>query len=215
MMTKKKMRMTGEERKKQIIEVAMKIFSEKGFQGTKTKDIAKAAGISEAMIFKHFKNKDDIYNSIIRAINSNMKEHSKEMSHIQSQVSNFPTVLKELILHAIDHNEKDPTLIRLMLYSSLEEHKLVLNFVKNHLFGVMEILTKTIEKGIKMGEYREVNPKLAIEIFQHLIGGYCVSQFVLGKNKPSNKNEVVETIVDIFLNGLKKRAPNQVKLLNH
>ncbi|MCK4689198.1 MAG: TetR/AcrR family transcriptional regulator, partial [Candidatus Marinimicrobia bacterium] len=57
----KRKRISGEERKKRIIDAAIKIFSEKGFQGTKTKEIAKAAGISEAMVFKYFKNKKFIY----------------------------------------------------------------------------------------------------------------------------------------------------------
>ena len=203
----KRKRMSGEERKKKIVNSAMKIFSKKGFQGTKTKEIAKAAGVSEAMIFKYFKNKNDIYNSIIRTINSNMKDHAKEIIDMQSQVSNFPTVLKELILHVIDHNEKDPVVIRLMLYSSLEEHKLVHDFAETHLSGERETFAKAIEKGIKTGQYRKVNPKLVVQIFQYMMGGYCIEQFVSGlnKNEPFNKKEVAETIVDIFLNGLKKR----------
>ena len=162
----KRKRMSGEERKKQIINAAMKIFSEKGFQGTKTKDIAKAAGISEAMIFKFFKNKEDLYKAIIT---STVKDHSKEISDMQSQVSNLPTVLKEFILHVIDLNEKDPTFLRLMLYSSLEEHEFAHNFMETHLLVETEEFTKAIEKGIQAGEYREVNPRLVAQIFHYLM----------------------------------------------
>ncbi|MCK4396737.1 TetR/AcrR family transcriptional regulator [candidate division WOR-3 bacterium] len=199
---KKRKRMSGEERKKRIINASMKIFSKKGFQGTKTKEIAKAAGVSEAMIFKYFKTKNDIYNSII---SSKVKDHSKEISDIQSKISNLPRVLKETILHVINLNEKDPTFLRLMLYSSLEEHRFAHIFVETHLSGNREAFARAIEKGIKMGAYRKVNPKLAAQIFEYLIGGYCIEQFVLGKNKPLDKKEIAETIVDIFLNGLKKR----------
>ena len=203
---KKRKRMSGEERKKQIVSTAMKIFSKKGFQGTKTKEIAKASGVSEAMIFKYFKNKNDIYSSII---SSNVKDHSKEISDIQSKISNLPRVLKETILHVIDLNEKDPTFLRLMLYSSLEEHRFAHIFVETHLSGEREAFVKAIEKGIKMGVYRKVNPKLAAQIFEYLIGGYCIEQFVLGKNKPLDKKEIAETMVDIFLNGLRKHNWNR------
>jgi len=202
--------MSSNERKKQIIEVAMKVFSKKGFQGTKTKDIAKAAGISEAMIFKFFKNKNDIYNSISSTINSNMKDHPKEIG-IQSQVGNLPTVLKRFILHVIDHTKKDSAFIRLMLYSSLEERKIVNDFVRTHLLGAREALTEVIEKGIKTGEYRKVNPKLVFQIFEYLMAGYSIEQFVLGvdKNKAFDEKEVAETMVDIFLNGLRKHNRNK------
>jgi AcrR family transcriptional regulator len=205
----KKKRMTGEERKKRIIETAMKVFSKKGFQGAKTKGIAKAAGVSEAMIFKYFKNKNDLYNSIISTINSNMKDHPKEIG-IQSQVSNLSTVLKKFVLHIIDHTEKDPGFIRLMLYSSLEERKIMNDFVRTHLSGAREAFTELIEKGIKRGEYRQLNPKLVFRIFEYLMSGYCIEQFVLEKNKPLDKEEVAETMVDIFLNGLKRHNWNKM-----
>jgi TetR/AcrR family transcriptional regulator len=46
--------MAGEDRKHQIVKVAVRLFSQRGFRGTTTKEIAQAAGISEAMVFRHF-----------------------------------------------------------------------------------------------------------------------------------------------------------------
>src|SRR2546421_11659687 len=58
-------RMAAEERRLQIAQVAMRLFSERGFRGTTTKEIAQAAGVSEAIIFRHFTTKDDLYTAII------------------------------------------------------------------------------------------------------------------------------------------------------
>src|SRR5919205_265124 len=58
-------RMCADDRRKQIAEVAMRLFSERGFRGTTTKEIAQAAGVSEAIIFRHFATKDDLYTAII------------------------------------------------------------------------------------------------------------------------------------------------------
>ena len=58
-------RMAGDERRQQIIETAESLFSENGFRGTTTKKIADKAGISEAMVFKHFANKDELYSAIL------------------------------------------------------------------------------------------------------------------------------------------------------
>ena len=197
----KRKRMSGEERKRRIANAAMKIFSKKGFQGTKTKDIAKAAGVSEAMIFKYFKNKNYIYNSIISNVISDVKDH-KEFSDMQSQDDDFTTVLKEVILQVINDNEKDPTFLRLMLYSLLEEPKFVHSFMKTHLLGQMDVLTKVIEKGIENGKYRRFNPNLVAHILEYMMGGYCIEQLVLGldKSESFDKNEVAETMIDIFLN---------------
>ena len=58
-------KMTAAERRAQIITVSKQLFSKKGFSGTTTKEIAKASGISEAMIFCHFASKQELYSAII------------------------------------------------------------------------------------------------------------------------------------------------------
>ena len=60
-----KERLTGEERRQRIVEAAVDLFSRKGFRGTTTREIAEAADISEAMIFKHFATKRELYSAII------------------------------------------------------------------------------------------------------------------------------------------------------
>src|ERR1700745_472995 len=58
-------RMAGEERRLQILRVAMRLFSQRGFRGTTTKEIALAAGVSEAMVFRHFATKEELYSAIL------------------------------------------------------------------------------------------------------------------------------------------------------
>src|SRR5512146_2277195 len=58
-------RLTHEARSTHVIEAAIRLFAEKGFQGTKTKDIAEAAGINEALIFRDFQSKDKLYCAIL------------------------------------------------------------------------------------------------------------------------------------------------------
>src|SRR5436309_7181463 len=58
-------RMAAGDRRLQIAQTAMRLFSERGFRGTTTKEIAHAAGVSEAIIFRHFATKEDLYSAII------------------------------------------------------------------------------------------------------------------------------------------------------
>lgn len=50
----------------------MSFFSDRGFNGTTTKEIAVAAGISEAVIYQHFPTKEDFYTSVL-------DEHTKRI----------------------------------------------------------------------------------------------------------------------------------------
>ena len=60
-------RLDGEERRKAIVEAAMPLFARKGFAGTTTKEIAEAARISEALLFKHFPTKSALYQEMLRS----------------------------------------------------------------------------------------------------------------------------------------------------
>lgn len=54
-------------RKELITQAALRAFAERGFEGTSTALIAKEAGVSEALIFKHFGSKEQLLDHIIRS----------------------------------------------------------------------------------------------------------------------------------------------------
>jgi TetR/AcrR family transcriptional regulator, transcriptional repressor of aconitase len=59
-------RLDSDERRKAIVAAAVPLFARKGFAGTTTKELAEAAGISEALLFRHFPSKKHLYDEILR-----------------------------------------------------------------------------------------------------------------------------------------------------
>ena len=57
-------RLDSDERRKAIVRAAVPLFARKGFAGTTTRELAEAAGISEALLFKHFPSKQSLYREI-------------------------------------------------------------------------------------------------------------------------------------------------------
>jgi AcrR family transcriptional regulator len=57
-------KLSGEERRAAIIQAARRVFAEKGFHGTTTRALADAAGVSEALLFKHFPNKEALFSAM-------------------------------------------------------------------------------------------------------------------------------------------------------
>ncbi|TAH59811.1 MAG: TetR/AcrR family transcriptional regulator, partial [Gottschalkiaceae bacterium] len=68
METNIKKRMTKEERREQILESALNIFVDKGYNGATTVDISKEAGISEVTLFRYFDSKKQIFMEAIEPI---------------------------------------------------------------------------------------------------------------------------------------------------
>src|SRR5690348_4709294 len=97
----KKTRMAGEDRRRQLLRAAIESFSQRGFSGTKTKDIAAAAGVSEAILFRHFATKDDLYHAILDlktdpARTRRLKLRMEELSRLRDDAGMFRVVVQEI-----------------------------------------------------------------------------------------------------------------------
>src|ERR1700676_4991277 len=57
-------KLTSEDRRAAIIKAVRRVFAEKGFDGTTTRELADAAGVSEALLFKHFPNKEALFSAM-------------------------------------------------------------------------------------------------------------------------------------------------------
>ena len=53
------------DRRQDILKAAMELFAKKGFRGTTTRDLASQAEVNEAIIFRHFTNKEELYSAIL------------------------------------------------------------------------------------------------------------------------------------------------------
>src|SRR2546423_14731722 len=58
-------KLSSEERRAAIIQAVRRLFADKGFHGTTTRELAEAAGVSEALLFKHFPNKEALYSAML------------------------------------------------------------------------------------------------------------------------------------------------------
>src|SRR5207248_2701166 len=125
--------MTGKNRRLQILRVAMRLFSQRGFKGTTTKEIAKAAGVSEAMVFRHFATKDDLYAAILEnkgcldGVHHFPWEGNDELVVALERKDDF-AVFYNMALSALNKHHSDVGFMRLLFYSALEEHNLAERF---------------------------------------------------------------------------------------
>src|ERR1700740_342070 len=97
-------RMAAEDRKLQILRVAVSLFSQRGFGGTTTKESAQAAGVSEAMVFRHFAHKQKLYSEILdpKAFSGDSMNHEQMVAEALKQKDDR-AVFERLALGALDH----------------------------------------------------------------------------------------------------------------
>src|SRR5262249_32885738 len=94
-------RMSAKDRQQQIVQVAADLFSQNGFRGTKTKDIAERAGVSEAIIFRHFASKEELYSAIldykVRQSTEQLQAHLKEAGSRKDDYAFFSSLAFDLL----------------------------------------------------------------------------------------------------------------------
>jgi len=156
-------RMAGEERRSQILVVAVSLFSERGFRGTTTKEIAQAAGVSEAMVFRHFATKEELYAAILdhKACGHDRFDPA-ELSADAIKRKDDRAVFESLALAALDHHQKDPEFQRLLLHSALEKHQLAQMFFNEFVRPVYEFLSSYISERQRDGAFVEVDPAIVV-----------------------------------------------------
>ncbi|MFL6546664.1 MAG: TetR/AcrR family transcriptional regulator [Candidatus Udaeobacter sp.] len=156
-------RMPSGERKEQLIAVAMKLFARKGFRGTTTKEIAKAAGVNQAILFRHFASKDELYAAILdhKARKSNSAAWIEELRAIAERRDD-EVLFRVVIEKTLEHGRRDQDFTRLMLFSALEGHKLAQSFRDKRIRPVFKFLCDYIALRQKEGTFRAVEPAVVV-----------------------------------------------------
>jgi len=158
--------MAGEDRRLQILKVAVSLFSQKGFRGTTTKEIAHEAGVSEAMVFRHFANKDELYAAILdhKACSGDALNPESIVAQAIAEKDDR-AVFERLALGALRHYESDREFQRLLLYSALEGHELAEMFFEKFVRRVYELVGNYLRDRQKEGAMTEIDPAVATRAF--------------------------------------------------
>jgi TetR/AcrR family transcriptional regulator len=200
-------RMPGEDRRRQLLKVAIESFAQNGFSGTKTKDIAAAAGVSEAILFRHFASKEDLYHAILDEKEATMGGERwfvemKELAERRDDRGLFRHVAWQMIRSF----REDTAFHRLLLYASLEGHLLADLFHERFGLPMGDFLTRYVALRQKEGAFRECDPGVAVMFAIGAMIHYAMARHVLGAKKfPPDEDAIVDQFVELTLGALEPR----------
>src|SRR5436190_10505592 len=129
-MSTSQVRIPAEERRQQILELATELFARQGYQGTTTRQIAQQARVNEAIIFRHFPTKEDLYWAVIEE--QCRQGSSRTSGELQKELEEQADLRRLLSTLASNILRRDTRLTRLLLYSALENHKLSQRFYRTY-----------------------------------------------------------------------------------
>ena len=198
-----RVRFTAENRRHQILEVASQLFARQGFNGTTTRNIAEASRVNEALIFRHFPSKEDLYWAVIEG-KCKVGTWQKDLEARLASGNSDREVFQGIAADILDIRRKDSSLSRLLLFSALENHTLSERFFRTNVAKYYELLAEYIAARIHDGAFRKVDPMLAARGFLGMINYYFQVQELFGGKRYQQYDDAEATAVltDLWLNGI-------------
>ncbi len=203
--------MKGDARREQILQTAVNLFSQRGFKGTTTKEIARVAGVSEAMVFRHFATKDELYGAILdnKGCEDGVRrfpwEENETLQRAIEQKDDF-AVFYNIAFDALNKHQADVGFMRLLFYSALEEHVLAERFFQEFISRVYEFIGGYIRQRQSDGAIREMDPRIAVRSFLGMLIHHSLNNILWDKKRAImdiSNEEAAKNFAEILLRGIR------------
>ncbi|MDI1243615.1 MAG: TetR/AcrR family transcriptional regulator [bacterium] len=203
-------RMSGDKRREQILQTAFDLFSHRGFSGTTTKDIAKSAGVSEAMVFKHFSSKDELYGALVEAKTCNegfrkypWEENEAVMTAMEAK-DDFG-VFYHFALKALNKHQEDIAFMRMIFFSALEGHEIADRFFQTFVGEIYNFLGGYIKTRQKDKVFRKIDPRIIVRAFLGMMIHHSLNNILWDKKRTLldiPNEEAAKNFAEIILQGV-------------
>jgi len=198
--------MKSGERRDAIIAAAVRLFSEKGFRGATTRELAAALDVTEPVIYQHFETKRDLYRAIIESKARERRQDNEYWQQVENPEGDrqFFGAVTRLLLQRV---ERDPAYLRLLLFSALEGHELAELFFERDAVEFYERITTYIRKRKEEGAFREeIDPASAARVLVGMAVHHATVQALFKDTVvTASRDDYATEVVDIFLAGMVQR----------
>ncbi|CRK82754.1 TetR/AcrR family transcriptional regulator [Neobacillus massiliamazoniensis] len=193
-LNRKKLDKIRDERTNQIKKAALKIFARYGYLGTKTSLVASEAGISEGLIYKYFKSKDELFTTLIQELMEEAKSELEGLYHLEgSPFDQIRTLTKNMIS---EENRDAFVLIQRARKDEDVPEKIIPIFKQYSAYNLIDILVPIIVKGQELGEFSNEDPRKLASWYFFIINSICIQEV--------EKEEYGLPSIDVLMRILKK-----------
>jgi AcrR family transcriptional regulator len=195
------------DRRDDILKASLHLFAEKGFHGTSMRDIARAAHITEGLIYHYFASKRDLFRAII-------EEHS-----FLPLLRTLPDLAEQLDLRALlivlargffDVLRQNTQLVRLLLQEIQVFPEEKEAFFADAVGESISELANIFEARMNTRASSQVDPQVAARLFFNALLAFFVEQEILGGKHllPADEQTYVDHLVDMFVKRLGSGRPH-------
>jgi TetR/AcrR family fatty acid metabolism transcriptional regulator len=200
-------RTTAAQRRRQILDAAVRVFARQGFHTCRVSDIADEAGVAYGLVYHYFRSKDEVLDTLFLERWDVMVEVIEQVD--AREASTAREKLAAITSFIVDSYRHDPDLMKVVI---VEVTRAANTFGRTHLDAInraYDRIAGIIRKGMEAGEFRDtVTPQFAAMAFygaiEQALTGWIFGMLPTGENA---FDEVKGYIVDTICGGLDAAAP--------
>jgi AcrR family transcriptional regulator len=188
-----RVRMTGQERREQLLDVGRRLFAERGFEGTSVEEIAAKANVSKPVVYEHFGGKEGLYAVVV----------DRETQQLLDRMTNALTsghpreLLEQATMALLEYIESSSDGFRILVRDSP-----VAQATGTFASLLSDVASQVEHILVEQFAVRGFSPKLAPMYAQMLVGMVALTgQWWLDVRRPK-RAEVAAHLVNLAWNGL-------------
>jgi TetR/AcrR family transcriptional regulator len=199
--------MPADERRNQLLETAFEVFSRKGYEGGTTREIAVAAGVNEAVIFKHFPSKLALYRAVLDYVHqtSGFEQWVSELRELMMR-DDDQGIFRALASRILERHRKQGGCQRLWIFAALEGHEPGLAYARELTESAVHMLTEYIARRQQEGALQNHNPRAILGLVAGAAAHYGMMTSMFGYSPEMSDERVAEAFAEIMIHGVKAPA---------
>jgi AcrR family transcriptional regulator len=189
----------AEEKRRLILDAAVKVFAHKGFHTSRVGDIAEEAGVAHGLLYHYFSSKDEVLETVFR---ENWAVLVDRISAIETSGEPAPDQLRHVAAIVLRNYKHQPDVIRVLVREIARSPEVQARI--GELVKPIEAIMRIIERGRAAGEFRpDIESRLAAVVFYGAIEE-LLSGWVLGQLPDDDDSvEAAERTVDLVINAFR------------
>jgi len=186
-------------RREQIVGAATRVFAEEGFRRSTTREVARAAGVSEGTIYNYFEDKDALLLAILDKLNETER---RAADFEEGMATDFPGFLKEYLRRRISLMWENREVFRVVLSEILVNAELRARYLQRVVDPTMKIAEENFRLRVEQGEARETDAPLAMRSVAGSVLGVLVLGLLGDEEIYSRSDEVPDILAGLLIHGL-------------
>ncbi|MRN53237.1 TetR/AcrR family transcriptional regulator [Paenibacillus monticola] len=201
-----------QERRNELLDAAMQLFNEKGYEQTSVSDIVKKVGVAQGTFYYHFKSKDEMVNAACeRALAVRIEEVEKTVEHAQWGA---PEKLTRIFTEAFPPERDEAMFDYLHKEDNSSLHQ---KWIVAEIQALIPYVKKIVRQGVEEGSFTGKQPEVAMEFL--LVGAsFWLDRgiFPWSEEEYQSKRQSMAAIIDQLLGGerifseIGMKSPKQV-----